>query len=198
MIYCAIIAGGPILRGIGNIFKTPLGKFVPKVFNPNVARPVTVGDAINVGFGAYGTAKHGPSMVSNLMEGEYGDAAKDLGNLALYNIGVPSSLGAFNRGMNFGKVFPGQFTKSVVPQRNITPSTLDAFKTKYPNLNPSLSPQQYEGFAAFSQQLPNYSLINPIRTRFPGTQRFIGQPKLTQSLFDNVFKNMNQGATIVK
>ena len=192
------IAGGPILRGIGNIFKTPLGKFVPKVFNPNVARPVTVGDAINVGFGAYGTAKHGPSMVSNLMEGEYGDAAKDLGNLALYNIGVPSSLGAFNRGMNFGKVFPGQFTKSVVPQRNITPSTLDAFKTKYPNLNPSLSPQQYEGFAAFSQQLPNYSLINPIRTRFPGTQRFIGQPKLTQSLFDNVFKNMNQGATIVK
>jgi len=192
------IAGGPILRGIGNLLKTPAGRFVPKLFNPNVARPVTVGDAINVGFGAYGTAKHGPSMISNLMEGEYGDAAMDLGNLALYNIGVPSSLSAFNRGMNFGKVFPGQFTKSVVPQRNITPSTLDAFKTKYPNLNPSLSPQQYEGFAAFSQQLPNYSLINPIRTTFPGTQRFIGQPKLTQSGFDNVFKNLNQGATIVK
>ena len=86
-------------------------------------------------------------MISNIAQGEYGDAATDFGNLALYNIGAPGSLIKLNRGLNFGKVYPGQFSKSILPQRNITPSTLDAFKTKYPNLNPTLSPQQYESFA---------------------------------------------------
>ena len=192
-----VMAGAYALPKALNFLNTPLAKYAPRIFNPNAARAFTVGDAANVGFGAYGTGKYGPSMISNIAQGEYGDAASDFGNLALYNIGAPGSLIKLNRGLNFGKVYPGQFSKSILPQRNITPSTLDAFRIKYPNLNPTLSPQQYESFAGFSQQLPNYSLLNPIRTKFPNTQSLIGQPIPTQSGFGNIFQNLNQGATLV-
>jgi len=192
-----VMTGAYALPKALNFLNTPLAKYAPRIFNPNAARAFTVGDAVNVGFGAYGTGKYGPSMISNIGQGEYRDAASDFGNLALYNIGTPGSLIKLNRGLNFGKVYPGQFSKSILPQRNITPSTLDAFKIKYPNLNPTLSPQQYESFAGSFQQLPNYSLLNPLRIKFPNTQSLIGQPIPTQSGFGNIFQNLNQGATLV-
>tara|TARA_B100000902_G_C27306999_1_gene916096 strand:+ start:71 stop:2467 length:2397 start_codon:yes stop_codon:yes gene_type:complete len=90
---------------------------------PRVAtNPITYGDALNVGYAAYGTKIHGPGLIENIKEGDgWGTVGHGIG-LGLHYMGVPSTYKNLNRSFFGGKQF------------NRFPITTAGFKTEFPTI----------------------------------------------------------------
>ena len=163
----------------------PWGK-VPglnRVFNASAANPFNSWHAINIGGGIYGTQKHFPQMIDDIQDGDYLGASGHAVENALWMYGAPSSVAKLNRGTNFGKNYFGAPTKSLFPQYNLTPNTVQNLSIKYPNISVK-NPGYVQEYLNIANTMPRYKL-NPF------------SKQITQFQMKQPFELINKGWELV-